>query len=687
MQQPIVERDRQNFRIRVTFLVVMLGSACFTVSAAALEFPGPSPGIARVKIDGGRAVLENEAIRGVWDLHHQQFGLAEITNRIDSRSRRFKSPEAFAIEFEDGRLLRASQLKLKGEPRLERLPADLNSIRQSDRFPGWRVVAPFVSRDESIEVLCEFLLRDESNYFQQRLTLTAKQKPLQIRKVTMVNAEISGAKVCGDVVGSPVAADDLFLACEHPIASNRVEDGRVVCEVPRYRSLEPGQPWTISSVVGVVPGGQLRRSFLYYIERERARPYNPFFYYISWFDIAYNDRKMNEQQCLKVIEDFGREMAVKRDVKPDAFVFDDGWDDNQTLWQFHDGFPSGFARLRSQAAQYGAVLGTWISPWGGYSKAKAERLQYGKEQGFEMAHGGFSLAGPTYFARFRDVCATHITDYGVRYFKFDGIGKGSSASGPGEEFGADLEAMLDLIADLRIIQPGLFFNTTVGTWPSPYWLFFSDSIWRGGRDVGHHGAGSRRQQWLTYRDMIAYQVRVLHAPLYPINSMKSQGVICAQLGLATTLSNDVDDVIDDIHMAVASGTQLQEFFVTPAMMSPKAWDAAAEAITWMRKNSDVLVDSHWVGGDPGEAEVYGYASWAPRKGVLVLRNPSEAAADITISLQTLFELPKDSPSRYRLTPLWQKTSRTEEVIEANRPHRLNLAPFEVAVFEALPSRT
>ncbi|MFV1966935.1 MAG: hypothetical protein ACC628_16030 [Pirellulaceae bacterium] len=671
-------------RLRVAVLVVMLVSVLMTNPSAAMEFPGPSPGIATAELDEGRLVIENEAIRAAWDVSRGRLRFLEVTDRLSGRTRRLKSPEAFVLELADGALLAASQLETKGEPTLERLASEPKSVRQSDRFPGWKASVLLASRDRSLQVRWEIVLRDQSNYFQQQLIVKAEGSPAHIRKLTMIDVEVPQASVRGEVDGSPVAADNLFLACEHPMSHNRVEEGRVVCEVRRYRVLEPGRTWTVSSVVGVVPEGQHRRGFLYYLERERARPYGPSFYYISWFDIAYHDRKMHEQQCLKVIEDFGREMAVKRGVKPNAFVFDDGWDDNRTLWKFHEGFPNGFVRLQTAAATHGAVLGTWISPWGGYGKAKAERLRYGKEQGFEMAHGGFSLAGPKYFARFRDVCAEHIQKHGVRYFKFDGIGHGISASGPGEKFGADIEAMLDLIANLRNLQPDLFFNTTVGTWPSPYWLFFSDSIWRGGHDIGYHGSGSSRQQWLTYRDMTAYRERVLRAPLYPLNSLKSQSVICAQLGLATKISNDVEDLVDDIRMAAGSGTQLQEFFVTPSMLSPKAWDAMAESITWMRQNHDVLIDSHWIGGDPGEGEIYGYASWASRKGILVLRNPSNAPADITINLQTAFELPQGAPSCYRLKSVWEKTRRAEVAIDVSRPHRLKLQPLEVVVLEALP---
>ena len=60
-------------------------------------------------------------------------------------------------------------------------------------------------------------------------------------------------------------------------------------------------------------------------------------------------------------------------------------------------------------------------------------------------------------------------------------------------------------------------------------------------------------------------------------------------------------------------------------------DAVAETIRWSRANADVLADTHWIGGDPGRAEVYGWASWRPGKGILVLRNPSESPQDFSIT--------------------------------------------------------
>ena len=37
--------------------------------------------------------------------------------------------------------------------------------------------------------------------------------------------------------------------------------------------------------------------------------------------------------------------------------------------------------------------------------------------------------------------------------------------------------------------------------------------------------------------------------------------------------------------------------VTPALLTCDNWDRLAEAANWARRNADVLVDMHWIGGD------------------------------------------------------------------------------------------
>ena len=78
---------------------------------------------------------------------------------------------------------------------------------------------------------------------------------------------------------------------------------------------------------------------------------------------------------------FRDSLIIKRHVPLEAFLFDDGWDDNKTLWGFNaTAFPNGFTKMREVAEACGSSIGVWLGPFGGYADAKKERLEYGKNQ-------------------------------------------------------------------------------------------------------------------------------------------------------------------------------------------------------------------------------------------------------------------------------------------------------------------
>src|SRR6185369_917376 len=113
------------------------------------------------------------------------------------------------------------------------------------------------------------------------------------------------------------------------------------------------------------------------------------------------------------------------------------------------------------------------------------------------------------------------------------------------------------------------------------------------------------------------------------------------------------DFHDEVHAYFGTGTQLQEMYVTPSLLTPADWDLLAEAAKWSRANADVLVDTHWVGGDPKKLEVYGWASWSPRKGILTLRNPSDKPQSISLDLADIFELPPGAVTAYDVRSPWK----------------------------------
>ena len=131
-----------------------------------------------------------------------------------------------------------------------------------------------------------------------------------------------------------------------------------------------------------------------------------------------------------------------------------------------------------------------------------------------------------------------------------------------------------------------------------------------------------------------------------------------------------------------NGTQLQEMYITPALLDKQNWDDLAEAAKWSRRNTDVLVDTHWIGGDPGKGEVYGWASWSPRKAILVLRNPTDQSANFTADAASLFELPAGAPGKIVMRSPWKKDRQEPAVtLESGSLATLALKPFEVLVLE------
>ena len=456
---------------------------------------------------------------------------------------------------------------------------------------------------------------------------------------------------------------------------------RLLCTLRTETALSPGQSTSLGAVIGVYGEGQLRRSFLRYLERERAHPYRPFLHYNSWYDIGYFS-KYDEAACLDVVKAYGEELVRKRGATIDSFLFDDGWDDTESLWDFHDGLPNGFEEVRALAESYGAGPGVWLSPWGGYGDPRKQRLAAGKAAGYETTDAGFALSAPKYYARFEAICLEMVRRYGANHFKFDGVRRGGGRY-PGSAFGSDFEAALALIATLRNARPDVYINQTTGTWPSPFWLLFADSIWRGGYDHEFAGVGSKRQQWITYRDAKTYENVVRGGPLFPISSLMLHGVIYAKH--ARGLQDDPEgDLCDEIRSAFGCGTQLQELYVTPSLLTESNWDDLAAAACWARERADVLRDVHWIGGSPAGLEVYGWAAWAPDRSTVTLRNPADEPRKFVLCLGTALELPEDGGFRFQLASPYTDQRVQSLVLDAWEEHELVLEPFEVLVFDGRP---
>ena len=416
----------------------------------------------------------------------------------------------------------------------------------------------------------------------------------------------------------------------------------------RNTTLQQGKEWKVSAVVGLMAPGQNRRSVMSYIERERAVPWRAYPIYNSWYELNIdrnNDPEyttnMNVEQCTDIVEQWKKNLYEKNGTGIQAFVWDDGWDQYGT-WTFNKNFPNGFKEPDAAAKSMESAIGAWLGPVGGYGQSGNYRRNYWSNK------GGMQLSNPAYYKVFYDGCSNLIKNYDFRFFKFDGISAQWSSVGPdagtrGEE---NAEGIIYAEMDMRNVKPDIFFNTSVGTWASPFWFHITDAVWRQENDWSTIGnQGNDRERWITYRDRLVYQNFVQNSPLCPINCLMTHGFILTQFG-AVSKDMSYQSIINELRCAFACGSGMVELYADYQLLNEindgKLWKEMADCIKWQKKNEDVLPDIHWVGGNPwtgSKSEVYGWASWNGKKATFALRNGQNAPQTFKTTLRKALDIP------------------------------------------------
>ena len=444
----------------------------------------------------------------------------------------------------------------------------------------------------------------------------------------------------------------------------------------RNTTLAAGDVWKVAGVVGLIAQDgtqnktniretQKRRSFLAYSERERAVPWRVFPHYNSWYELNINRNNaapgsehtnFTSEDILNVMRQWKEKYYDKYGEGIVAFIIDDGWD-NYGTWTFHSGFPNEMRDMAALAKEMGAGIGAWLGPVGGYGQSGNYRRAYWNANN----RGGMQLSNPAYYETFLAAANNLVCEQdGVEgfnsetdnylFFKFDGISGQFSAVGPdaGDTGNENAEGIIRLEQYVREnMREDIFFNTTVGTWASPFWYQITDATWRQENDHDRIGNNSiNRENWITYRDRLVYQNYVQNSPICPINTLMTHGFILSEDGPPSGDSREYNAVLRELRCAFVCGSGIVELYTNCNLMNSinngKLWEDVAECVAWQKKNADVLPDAHWVGGNPwngSSAEVYGWASWNGAKATLALRNGANNAQTYTFTLRQALEIP------------------------------------------------
>ncbi|MBQ0049414.1 MAG: hypothetical protein KBT12_04130 [Bacteroidales bacterium] len=442
----------------------------------------------------------------------------------------------------------------------------------------------------------------------------------------------------------------------------------------RNTTLPAGETWKVSAVVGLVAqdgktydnirDSQKRRSFLAYSERERAVPWRAMPAYIAWYELQINRNNANPptgntkaSDVLNVVNHWKTYFYDRYKQNINSFVIDDGWD-NYGTWTFHANFPNELRDIASVAAQMGSGVGAWLGPVGGYGTSGGYRREYWTSKGQQMV-----LGNKNYYKVFKDAAYNLVKNQGdYRFFKFDGISAQFSAVGPdaGDAGNENAEGIIRLERFVREeLKRDIFFNTTVGTWASPFWYHFSDATWRQENDYGEEGDNpNRREKWITYRDRLVYQNYIQNSPICPINTLMTHGFILTQFGPPAGTNNgnyNYDAVKNELRAAYACGSGMVELYndsiLTDSIRYGKIWHDIAECSNWQKFNADVLPDAHWVGGNPWDGSnenVYGWAAWNGTKSTLTLRNGDSQAKQHKFTLRQVLNIPANMSGSIKL---------------------------------------
>ena len=645
---------------------------CCTV-ASALDFPGPTPGPSKLTSGKSKSEykLSNKVIAVTWKITKKGVFLSSITNKLTHKTFPQTDSPAFIVKSNNGGESSTNWVA-EMPPKIQKIKPLKKSSSKGKLYAGRMITVNLRNTKSGLKVKWIGELRDGASYARSIIKISG-DKEVKVSYIAMNNnIKLPSPKQIGNGSGMPIAAANLFFGVEAPFFKNNINGESFSqgfgCDLP----IKKGITTSFASVIAVYPTKQFRRALNFYIDRERARSYSPFLLYNCWFDL---ERKVSEKGMLDRINTINKELTVRRKVKVQSYVVDDGYDDyKKGFWAFNTTkFPHGFKTLAKRLSQIHSHLGVWLSPSGGYDGNQERRARAA-----EIGIKSLNLSTPEYYKWFLNRHMRFIKDEQVNFFKWDRLGGGVSGH---------FMALMDIAKKLRKVNPNLFLATTVGTWPSPFWLINVDCTWRGGQDMGFQGPGDEREKWLTYRDGISYKRLTESKFIFPLNALMNHGIVFANgHDFARTALRGTKDLRNEARSYFGGGYAMQELYITPSIMKAPQWDAIAEAAKWAHKNASILVDSHFIGGDPLKTEVYGFAAWNRNQGTITLRNPSDKEQTYMLDIYSAFELPKGAKRNYKLQSPYKDQRIKALNAKAGKKIKITLKPFEVLVFDAIASK-
>ena len=444
------------------------------------------------------------------------------------------------------------------------------------------------------------------------------------------------------------------------------------------------------------PGQPIELAFADYLATV-AKPARSFLHYNNWFDGAGKD--LRGDAFVKVWRQF-RAKLEPEGIKLEAMVPDSGWQDGKSVYQPSAGaFPGGMADLAKLGAALrdeGTGLGLWLAldgtslniGWGeqqGYARAKANAY-------FSQYFPHYSLSQPKYHADLEAQLRRLTRECGLTYFKHDfnhlsDIGPGNGHL-PTDRHGheANVDAMIALLAACREENPRIYQNLTNWMWFSPWWLMHGDALWMLAGDDGFNRNQpelSGRAMASTDRDTYLYRMwgDPADRPLVPISRLMTHGLIRNPGGQMESPGDTLADWADHVWMHYGRGTQLKEWYITPAAMDDARWRVLLDIHKWSQRHFAALCNTVFVGGRPDEGQAYGYLGWDGDQGVLIARNPGVAEQTLVAPFDATSLYRGKAGQSFRAKQVYPQAGDWPGSFRSGQPLRITLPGYQTVVIE------
>jgi hypothetical protein len=468
--------------------------------------------------------------------------------------------------------------------------------------------------------------------------------------VTGIN-EVTKAGGFGQPTAALAGRGCAFFGLEYPASENlvhHISGGKYQLQCGEEYGKLIGGEWLESDwvVEAICPDPYVKNWFALYLNDIRVAPLRPYTLYNSWYDLRSPEyprvppeNRMSEQSALKMVDLLKRNMITKHNITLDAFVLDDGWDVYQSDWVLRKAqWPNGLRPLGDELKKTNTSLGIWFGPTGGYS-FRNQRITWMKEHGYELVGDQLCVGGTNYGALLTRRVTDFARDEGVNYFKWDGFQFSCSEPDHGHPTDvysrrAILERVETMCRSVREKNPQMFLNITSGTWMSPWWLKFANTIWMQGGDYGYADVPSvtKRDASSTYRDFVLYDGLRVKDFWFPIANLMTHGIIKGKIHSVGSPDEPLDKFTDDALLYFARGVSMHELYISPDILSDGEWQSLSQGLAWARDRFPVLMRTEMVGGNPMKGETYGYVHFVGSKGIIAARNPVIEASSLKVEL-------------------------------------------------------